>query len=153
MKAMGLRDLPRIASWHIGLSTAYLPAWIIIALVWHYTIYSGTSVWLILAIHLLFALSLTSWSMFVASFFGKSPQLAAVMSTFFAIVIAILSLVYSRAKTLGACVFSLILPPGFYIFALRAISGFEIAQKPTDAFARDPDNNLELFPMLIVALV
>ncbi|KAH8094651.1 P-loop containing nucleoside triphosphate hydrolase protein [Cristinia sonorae] len=153
LKAMGLRDSVRIISWHISLSLAYLPAWIIVALTWHYRIFTGTNVGLVLVIHLLLGLLLASWSFFVAVPFGKSPQLAAVASTFLAIVFAILALVFSRASTGAAFVFSLIFPPGFYIFIIRAIAGFEVNQIPTNILHPDPDNNLRILPILLAAII
>jgi ATP-binding cassette, subfamily A (ABC1), member 3 len=142
-----------IRSWHLSVSLIYLPAWIIVALVWHFRIFTATHPLLILAVHLLLGLVLASWSFFVSAPFGKSPQLAAVASTFLAIVFAILGLVFSRAGTGGAFIFSIIFPPGFYIFAIRAICGWENHQIGTNALKGDPDDHLSLLPILIAALV
>ena len=143
-----------VSSWHLSISLAYLPAWVIVALVWRSRIFTGTSVGLILVVHLLLGLSLASWSFFIATPFGKSPQLAAVVSTFLAIVFAIIALVYSSHATTGtAFAFSLIFPPGFYIFAIRAICGFEDSQIPTNALQNDPESNLLLLPLIVAAIV
>jgi ATP-binding cassette, subfamily A (ABC1), member 3 len=91
-----------------------------VALIWHFRIFTATNFLLILAVHLLLGLVLASWSFFVSAPFGKSPQLAAVASTLLSIVFAILGLVFSRAGTGAAVIFSIIFPPGFYIFAIRA---------------------------------
>jgi ATP-binding cassette subfamily A (ABC1) protein 3 len=112
-----------------------------------------TSVLLMLATHLLFPISLASWSFFVAAPFGKSPQLAAVVSTFLSILFAILALVFKHASDGGAFIFTLIFPPGFYIFAIRAMAGWENNLHPTNALKGDPDNGLRLLPLLIAALV
>jgi len=132
---------------------AYLPAWIIVSIVWHYRIFSGTNVGLLLIVHLLFGFSLASWSFFIAAPFGKSPQLAAVASTFLGIIFAILALVFSKATTRVATIFSLIFPPGYYIFAIRAICGWENHQIPTNILKPDPDSNLTLLPLIIAAVV
>jgi ATP-binding cassette, subfamily A (ABC1), member 3 len=146
-----LKNLHR--SWHTTMSAAYLPAWIIVALVWHYRIFKTTHVLLVLAVHLLLGLSLASHALFVGAPFGSSPQLAAVASTFGAIVLAIVALVFKGAGTGAASIFTLIFPPGFYIFAVRAICGWENHQIPTNALKGDPDNGLVLLPLMIVALV
>jgi ATP-binding cassette, subfamily A (ABC1), member 3 len=104
-------------------------------------------------LHLLLGLVLASHGLFLAVPFGKSPQLAAVASTFGAIVSAILALVFSRAGTGAAVIFSLIFPGGFYVFAIRCICGWENRQIPTNALKGDPDNGLTLLPFLIVAIV
>ena len=141
-------------SWHIGISLAYLPAWVIVALVWHSRIFTATNVGLILLVHLLLGLSLASWSFFIATPFGKSPQLSAVCSTFLAVLFAIVALVFSDHCTTGtAFIFSIVFPPGFYIFAMRAICGYENNQIPTNALHGDPDNNMVLLPLLIAAIV
>ena len=103
--------------------------------------------------HLLLGFTLASWSFFVATPFGKSPQLAAVASTFLAIVFAIFALVFAHASTGAAFVFSIVFPPGFYIFAIRAICGFEVHQMATNVLQPDPDNQLRLLPLIIAAIV
>ncbi|KIK34697.1 hypothetical protein CY34DRAFT_621910, partial [Suillus luteus UH-Slu-Lm8-n1] len=153
MKAMGLLDTARIASWLISISLAYLPAWVVVSIVWHYRIFSATNVGLVLVVHLLFGLSFASWSFFVAAPFGKSPQLAAVATTFLGIIFAILALIFSRASTTAATIFTIIFPPGYYIFAIRAICGWENHQIPTNILKPDPDNNLTLLPLIIAAIV
>jgi hypothetical protein len=170
MKAMGLLDSARIMcvplqntspfqelnshrSWLLSISLPYLPAWIIVGIVWRYRIFSETNVLMIIAVHLLLPLSLASWSLVVAAPFGKSPQLAAVVSTFLAILFAIVALVFGHAHDGAAVIFTLIFPPGFYIFAIRAIAGWENHLHPTNALKPDPDNGLRLLPLMIIALV
>lgn len=115
--------------------------------------FSSTSVVLVLLIHLLFPISLASWSFFVAAPFGKSPQLAAVATTFLAIVFAVLALVLENVSTGTAFVYTLIFPPGFYVFAIRAVCGWENHQLATNALKSDPDRGLTLLPLLIAAIV
>ncbi|KAG1840268.1 hypothetical protein DFJ58DRAFT_858320 [Suillus subalutaceus] len=153
MKAMGLLDAARIASWHISISLAYLPAWIVVSIIWHYRIFSATNIGLVLIVHLLFGFSFASWSFFVAAPFGKSPQLAAVATTFLGIIFAIVALVFSSASTTAATIFTLIFPPGYYVFAIRAICGWENHQIPTNILKPDPDDNLILLPLIIAAIV
>jgi len=133
------------------MTLAYLPAWIIVAIVWHFCVFTHTSVLLVLVTHVLLGLSLASWSFFVATSFGNSPQLAAITTTLLAMGFAIIACIYSSAGTLEAAIFSVFFPPGYYIFAIRAICGFEINFMVTDALKPDPDNGLMLFPLLIVA--
>ncbi|KAJ7045165.1 hypothetical protein C8F04DRAFT_989821 [Mycena alexandri] len=153
MKAMGLLDSARIASWHLSISLVYLPAWIIVALVWRAQIWVLTNVLLILVVHILLGLTLASYSFFIAAPFGKSPQLAAVFSTFLAILFAILALVLKKLGTGSAFIFTIIFPPGFYIFANRAISGYENHSFATDALKGDPDHNLQLLTIIIAGII
>ena len=153
LQAMGLMDSARILSWHVSISLVYLPAWIAVSLIWHYRIFSATNAGLVLVVHLLLGLTLASWSFFVSAPFGKSPQLAAIASTVLAIVFAILALVDGHAGTGAAFFFTLFFPPGFYIFAIRCMCGFELQQVGTNVIKPDPDNNLVLLPLLIAAIV
>ncbi|KAJ7729088.1 hypothetical protein DFH07DRAFT_218233 [Mycena maculata] len=153
MKAMGLLDSARITSWHLSNSLVYLPAWIIVALVWRSQIWVLTNVLLILVVHILLGLTLASWTFFIAAPFGKSPQLAAVCSTFLSILFAIIALILKRLGTGGAFIFTIIFPPGFYIFANRAISGYENHSLPTNALKGDPDDHLQLLTIIIAGII
>ncbi|KAF5377145.1 hypothetical protein D9757_008793 [Collybiopsis confluens] len=153
MKAMGLMDSVKILSWYSSIVLVYLPAWTIVSLIWHFRIFTMTSGGLIFIVHILLGLIFASWSFFVAAPFGKSPQLAAVASTFLSIVFAIIALVFSRASTGAAFIFSIIFPPGWYIFAIRAICGWENHLLATDVLKGDPDSGLVMLPLLIAAII
>lgn len=153
MKAMGLLDKARILSWHLSVSLTYLPAWIIVGAIWGARIYAKTNIGLIIVVHILFGFLLASWSFIVAAPFGKSPQLAAVVTTFLAVIISVVAVAFGRASTIGACIFTLLFPPAFYVFVARAIAGYENQLWATDILKRDPDNNLVVLPLLIVAII
>ncbi|KAI8968791.1 hypothetical protein BD414DRAFT_541258 [Trametes punicea] len=140
-------------SWHTSISSAYLPAWVNVAIIWHFRIFTATNVGLVIAIHLLLGFTLASWSFFIATPFGKSPQLAAVCSTFLAIIFAFFALVFERASTGAAFVLTLLFPPGFYTFVIRAMCGFEVHQIATSVTQPDPDNALRLLPLVIAAII
>jgi hypothetical protein len=97
--------------------------------------------------------SLASWSLFTSAPFKKSPQLAAMISTTIAVVFAVLAQAFSHATTVSAFFYTLVFPPGFYIFAIRCIAGFEDHRIKTNALKGDPDNNLILLPIIISAMV
>ncbi|KZT73392.1 hypothetical protein DAEQUDRAFT_684394 [Daedalea quercina L-15889] len=153
LQAMGLMDSARILSWHVSISFVYLPAWIAVALIWHYRVFSATNAGLVLVVHLLLGLTLASWSLFVSAPFGKSPQLAAIAATVLAIVFAILALVDEHASTGAAFFYTLFFPPGFYIFAIRCMCGFELQQVGTNVIKPDPDNQLVLLPLIFAAII
>ncbi|KAJ7347934.1 hypothetical protein DFH08DRAFT_1001291, partial [Mycena albidolilacea] len=150
MKAMGLLDSSRIISTHIFFALMYLPSWIIVTFVWHFKIWTHTSIGLIFLINLISGLSLAGWSMFVAAPFGKSPQLAAVASTFFSILTAVLAMILEIKGTALSAVFTIIFPPSFFIFAIRTVDGFEHNGHFTSISHSDPDKNLVLFPFIII---
>lgn len=153
MKAMGLLDSARITSWHFSMSLANLPGWIAVALIWHFRIFTATSVWIILLVHVLLGLILASWSFFIAAPFGKSPQLAAIVSSVIACILAIVTLVIGNVNNVLAVVITVAFPPGFYIFAIRAIVGFELKQVGANMLKGDPDDGVVLLPIVIAACV
>jgi len=152
LRAMGLKDLPRLLSWHFSISLAYLPAWIVSAVIWQNKIFSGTNVGIIIVMHILTGLSLGSYSFFVA-LPALSPSLSASISTFLAIIFAVLGLVLAHASTAAASLLVLIFPPSFFVFATRAIAGFEEHQFKTSLIARDPDGGVMLLPLFVTALI
>ncbi|KAK7021894.1 hypothetical protein VNI00_017183 [Paramarasmius palmivorus] len=152
MKAMGLLESARIVSWHVSLSLAYIPAWTIVSIIWHYRIFTETPAGLVFIIHIIFGLVLASYSFFTSAPFGKSPQLAAVTSTLCSFVLAIIGLVF-KADTAGAVVFSLFFPPSWYIFAIRAICGWELHQQTPQVLEKDPSFGLMLLPLLIIGIL
>ncbi|KAF5346171.1 hypothetical protein D9758_009923 [Tetrapyrgos nigripes] len=157
MKTMGLLDSAKIVSWFTSLIIPYLPAWTIVSLTWHYRIFTESSAGLIFIVHILLGLSLASYSLFLSVPFGKSPQLAAVFSTFLSIILSIIALVYAGsergATTTGVTIFSLFFPPGWYIFVIRVICGWENHLMPTNLLKQDPDSGLVLLPLIIVILI
>jgi ATP-binding cassette, subfamily A (ABC1), member 3 len=69
---------------------------------------------------------------------------------------AIVALVLAHHHGFGtwaAFAYTIVFPPGFYIFAIIAICGFEANQIPTDALRGDPDANFVLLPLILAALV
>ena len=123
------------------------------ALTWKFRIFAETNTGLILVVHLLLGLVLASWSFFVTVPFGKSPHLAAVASTFLGLVFAVLALVIESSQTGVLFIFSILFPPSFYVFALKAICGYENHQFPTDVLKGDPDMGIVVLPLLIAAIV
>jgi len=132
---------------------AYLPAWIIVSVVWHFRLFTKTNTGLIVVIHILLGLVLASYSFFTAVPFGKSPHLAAVVSTLIAIFFAILGLVVKAGRSSTLFVLSILFPPSFYMFALTALTGYENNQLATNILHRDPDRGVVLLPLLIAGIV
>ena len=122
-------------------------------MIWQVKVFSGTSVGLMIAIHLLTGLSLASWAMFVMAPFGKSPTLAAIVSTVLTLVLVVIAIVYSAVPTFTASIITLFFPPFFYPIAIRCVSGFEIHLVRTSALVPDPEYGMTLWPLLLATLV
>ncbi|KAH7334283.1 hypothetical protein B0J17DRAFT_672798 [Rhizoctonia solani] len=127
MHVMGCGRAARIVSWHISISMVYLPAWIITAVIWQRRVFSATNVGLIIAIHIITGLSLSSFTLLASMPFHKSPQLAAISTTFISLFLAIIAMLLPDSPT-ACAMYTLIFPPGFYVFAIKAVSRFESRQ-------------------------
>ncbi|CAE6439054.1 unnamed protein product, partial [Rhizoctonia solani] len=128
MHVMGCGRAARIVSWHISVSMVYLPAWIITAVIWQRRIFSATNVGFIIAIHIITGLSLASFSLLASMPFHKSPQLAAISTTFLSLLLAIIAMLLPDSPT-ACAMYTLIFPPGFYVFAIKSVSRFEQRQQ------------------------
>ena len=140
-------------SWHASTSLTYLPGWLVVSLLWKSRIFTETNGVLVVTVHILLGLVLTSWSIAVAIPFGESPQLAAVVTTFLSIAFAVFGMIVNTSSTLVMTFISILFPPSFYIFALKAICGYENHQMSTDPLRGDPDRGIQLAPLIIVAVV
>ncbi|CAE6510666.1 unnamed protein product [Rhizoctonia solani] len=157
LTAMGCMASARILSWHMCISGAYLPSWIAAALLWHWSIFTHTPLGLFVGIHLITGFSLASWALLVAQPFYKSPQLAAIACSVLAVILGILALLFN-GTWIAAVVYTVICPPGFYVFALKSLSAWELADQPVELFKPDTDGfmfgpvTIVLFPLLALWL-
>jgi hypothetical protein len=53
MQAMGVLDSARIVSWHLSITLPYLPAYIVMAILWQYRIFTNTNVGTLIVITIL----------------------------------------------------------------------------------------------------
>lgn len=58
----------------------YVPAWILVAVIWQKTIFTGTPIGLFIVLYIITGLNVASWSQLVVVFFKNSSTLAAIMS-------------------------------------------------------------------------
>ncbi|TFK42145.1 hypothetical protein BDQ12DRAFT_703521 [Crucibulum laeve] len=151
LKVMGLMDSARIISWHISTSLIYMPAWLAVAGMWKFKLFTGTHWALVLGVHLLLGLGLASWSLFVSAPFGKSPQLASIFTSGIAIAVAVVPVMISQPSNIVAPILSFCFPSMFYVFVIKAICGFELSLRETDLWQPDPRTGLRIAPLLAAA--
>ncbi|KAG9125159.1 hypothetical protein FRC07_008748 [Ceratobasidium sp. 392] len=129
MHVMGCSCGARIISWYLSISLFHVPAWVTSALIWHLRVFTETNFGLLVAIHLITGFSLTSYSFLACMPFRKSPQLAAIGTTFLAVVFAIIAIRLPMDPSTAALA-TFAFPPGFFVFAIKAVSRFERKQLP-----------------------
>ncbi|GLB44403.1 putative ABC-2 family transporter protein [Lyophyllum shimeji] len=154
MRAMGLSAWADILSWHASLSIAYLPGWITVSLLWAYLIFKETNPGLIFVIHLLTGLGLASWAFFIAVIFGRSPPLAAIVTLVGGLALTVIAMSAIKIiRTAAAAILSLLFPPMFYAFAMRAVCGYELQGLGANVIRRDPKDHLLLLPLIFMAII
>jgi predicted ABC-type transport system involved in lysophospholipase L1 biosynthesis ATPase subunit len=90
--------------------------------------------------------------MLVAAPFGKSPQLAAIASTFLAILFAIVALVVKGGPTLSP-VLTLFFPPMFFVFSIIGLCGYEHNDEPPIISKPDPRDGNRLSALFVIAFI
>lgn len=89
--------------------------------------------------------------MFIASPFGKSPQLASIAATFLAILFAIVALLLKGGSL--SLWYTLICPPGFFVFAIMGICAYERQDMSPVLSQADPDDGTRIGALFVVALI
>jgi hypothetical protein len=83
-------------SWHLSISSAYVIAWIVVAVVWQRAIFSGTNIGLFIVLYVVTGLSLASWTQLVAVPFAAAPTLAAITGPSYSCLYRVMKLMYSN---------------------------------------------------------
>lgn len=141
------------SSWLLSYFIVYLPAWIIVSMLWHALLFTNTPAGVVFLIHLLLGLNFAGFALFICVPFGKSPQLAAVTSTIACFVCVVLGMVLGTNNGTLAPLFSILFPPSTYSFALYAIVGWELQEEPLRWMQAPPDYDVTLAPVIIIAIV
>jgi ATP-binding cassette subfamily A (ABC1) protein 3 len=99
-------------------------------------------------------LSLASWSFFVSVPYGKSPQLAAISTTFLSLLFAVIALVISpRASNGLQMIFTLLFPSSFFVFVVSAVAGFENTETRTSFSNPDPERGGRIGTLFLIAII
>ncbi|KAH9930397.1 P-loop containing nucleoside triphosphate hydrolase protein [Epithele typhae] len=155
MKAMGLSDAARVLSWHLSLSLAYLPAWLVLSIVWKVKLFTLTNYGFIFALCLLTGLATASFSMFIMAPFGKSPSLAAILSTLCCLVPITITMFWTSINPTAAAILTFFFPTFFFGWTFVAIINFETFLLPaslTEQTLQDfPPPTI--LPMLIAVII
>lgn len=99
----------RFFAGHIAFDILYLPGWICISMILAFSIFTKTSLAVVLVFHILIGFSLTSFSIFGAAFFHKA-QLSGISTIIIAILFGVLAQ-FLKPGTGAAAILGLIFPP------------------------------------------
>ena len=156
-------------SWHLSISAAYFPAWVLVSIIFHQFIFKATNAGLLIILYILTGLSLASWTYLVAAPFAHAPTLAAIscefrlcnlrsfsvdcfVATFLAIILAIGALL-SPSNVGSQILLTLIFPPMFFTFFTKGLSAWETVPSSPNILKTGPKGDAPILALLVVAIV
>lgn len=128
----------RLLANHIAFDIIYFPSWVIMGLIVWALAFRSSNVGILIIFHILAGLSLTSFSIFGASFFRKA-QLSGITIVIIPILLAIIAQVAGPFGTAAVYVLSLLFPSINYVFFVIWIARFERELKPSNLVHGAPD--------------
>ncbi|KAI4213072.1 MAG: hypothetical protein LQ351_004226 [Letrouitia transgressa] len=147
----------RILANHIAFDIMFLPGWVCLALIMAFGVFAKTNVGVLVVYNILAGLSLSSFSIFGASFFHKA-QLSGISTTIIALLLAVLAQVVGKANNGAVAILSLLFPPMNYTFFILFMARWERQNLPTNLVKAAPKNPWTLpgilfFVFLIIQII
>lgn len=124
----GYAMLARLISVYLSFVVVYMPSWLAMGAIVATLMFEQTSASIIIPFHLLTGLSLTGYSLFMASLFHKA-QLSGTATLLLALILAIISQFMPRTETIQA-VLGCLFPPATYTFFQIEIAYVERSLRP-----------------------
>lgn len=142
-------QVARLMAYHEAFSIIYLPGWVFMALIMRFAIFSASSVLLILFFMIIAGLALSSWAVFLASFFKKA-QLSGIVGAIVSIILGIVAQVVSAHANAGTvAILSLLFPPMNFVFFVISVARFERLALPANLLGHPPGGTSNLKPIIL----
>lgn len=132
-------QVARILSYHIAFDLIYLPGWISMAIILGVGVFADTSMAILIVFHLLAGLSLSSFSVFGASFFKKA-QLSGITLIITSLLLGVLAQVLRISDSGSVAILSLLFPSANYVFSIKFMARYEQQRMATDLTRAAPHN-------------
>lgn len=142
----------RLISNHLAFDIIYLPGWVIMSIIIARLAFPTTSVAILIFYHILAGLSLSSFSIFGASFFRKA-QLSGITITISSIILAIIAQVAGPFNSAAVAILGLLFPPMNYTFFIIYMAHFEKVSRPTNLVQGGPYSPWQLSGIVLWILL
>ena len=129
----------RILAYHIAFDLIYIPGWAIMGVVLGVGVFAKTSMAVVVIFHLLTGFSLTSWSIFGASFFKKA-QLSGITLVIVTLLLGVVAQVINKTNSGTIAILGLLFPPCNYVFSIIFMARYERQDMPTNLVEAAPEN-------------
>ncbi|KAL3425256.1 ABC transporter [Phlyctema vagabunda] len=136
-------QVARIISYHLAFDIIYIPGWVVMAIVVGVSVFVQTSMGIIIIFHILAGLSLTSFSVFGASFFKKA-QLSGITLAIVTLLLGVVAQFLDRPSSGAVAVLSFLFVPCNYVFFIQFMSRYERQNLGADLVNAAPRNPWEL---------
>lgn len=130
LDAHGCTKIARYLSWHISMSTLYLPGWIISSIFFAIQLFHNTNAAIVLFWQILGGLSLTSYAIFLSAFFKRAQLASVTCSTLSMVLVTVMVIVtfgsgWSDSSPVIFIGLSAVFPPINYISFFSSLAGWE----------------------------
>ncbi|KAM4058995.1 ABC transporter [Hirsutella rhossiliensis] len=142
------RQFARLASHHGAFTLAYMPGWLIAAIICRVMIWRNTSYGTLVVFFLLGGLAITSMSLLAASFFRKA-QLSGVVTTVAWIALALLAQALPAAGTAAVAILSALFTPCTFVFFITSVARYEREGQASDLARPPPGSPWNLPPVVL----
>ena len=129
----------RLIGHHLAFDIIYAPSWIVMAIILAAGVFAKTNPGILIVFHLLAGLSLSSYSLFGASFFHKA-QLSGISTTITCLLLGIVAQVVSTTHSAGIAILGLLFPPMNYVFFTIFMARWEEQDEPTNLVKAAPQS-------------
>jgi len=130
----------RLLSNHLAFDIIYVPGWILMGIIIRQLAFPSTNMGILIIFHILAGLSLTSFSIFGASFFRKA-QLSGITMVIVPILLAIIAQVAGPFNTAAVAILSLLFPSMNYVFFIIYTARWERVLQSTNLVKGAPAYN------------
>lgn len=129
----------RFLAAHLALDLVYAPGWIVMGVILSLGVYSQSSAAISVIYHLLVGLSISSFSLFGASFF-KRAQLSGITAVIVCLVLGVIAQVTGPESNGGVAILSLLFPPMNYVYFSQFIARWEKLHLATNLVKAAPNS-------------
>ncbi|KAK2779107.1 hypothetical protein FQN52_006658 [Onygenales sp. PD_12] len=156
-KARWQPQAARIISAHLALDMIYAPGWIIMAIIIKAGVFTKTSAGIQIIFHLLSGLSISSFSLFGASFFRKS-QLSGIAAVISCLLLGIIAQMIKVTSTGVVGILSLLFPPMNYVYFTIFMARWERQNQATNLVEAAPESpwtlpGIALWVLMIIQII
>lgn len=129
----------RMLAAHFALDMVYSPAWIVSACIMQVGVFSNTNFGILIGFHLLAGLSLSSFSIFGASFF-KRAQLSGIFVVIVCLVLGIIAQKAPITSNGAVIILSLLFPPMTYVYFIILVAHWQRQELGVSLTQASPNN-------------